>query len=330
MLPDAASPVEETGASTASLSWSVDAQKSRKRNHHMSVYANSFLYAIGGAQSKSTVIANVDRFPLATDGTLGAQVEDRPLPIALAGPTGGVVGNSIVVVAGGMTATGASDKSFYAAIQSDGSLGDWKTGGSVGSGRFHGGSVARGDTIWVMGGFSSVVWSDIVRAKVDSNGVLSSWEPAGQLNGPRSHFSVSLVDGWVYVAGGLDQTETNGPVADLTEVARAPIADDGTIGGWQVSTPLPSGMATHASFAWGGYLYVAGGLDTNLKIQKRVLRAPIDKEHALGDWEDVATLPIARAHVHQLPVVNNKVYSISGAIDLALDSTDTIAIGVFQ
>jgi hypothetical protein len=96
--------------------------------------------------------------------------------------------------------------------------------------------------------------------------------------------------------------------------------------------PLPVGLATHASFFYGGYLYVAGGItdDPTLTEESRVWRAPIDADHAVGKWEKAAALPIARGHVHQLPVVGNRVYSIAGALDLDLNSSDGIHIGVFQ
>jgi hypothetical protein len=322
----------ETGASTETLSWSVSATMSRPRNHHMSVVADTkagkFLWALGGAQSKTAIIDNVDRMPIAADGSLGAAVDDTKLPVPLAGITGGIANNAIVI-AGGITSQGASDKSWSAPIKDDGSLGAWIAGGSIGSGRFHAGAFTKGNDVWVMGGFSSVVWDDVVKATVAGDGTLSAWTAAGKLPGPRSHFSVSFVDGYVYIAGGLDQTETNGPVPTLSEVSRARLADDGTLVEWTPQTAFPVGIATHASFVYGGWLYVAGGL-VGLKPEKRVWRAPIGADHSLGDWEDAAPLPIARAHVHQLPVVGNRVYSVSGAIDLALDSTDTIDIGVFQ
>jgi hypothetical protein len=97
--------------------------------------------------------------------------------------------------------------------------------------------------------------------------------------------------------------------------------------------PLPVAIAAHASFVYGGYLYVAGGLSggpDNLTEEKRVWRAPIDGTHTLGAWEAVSSLPVARGHVHQLPVVADRVYSVAGALDLDLNSTDEIDVGVFK
>ncbi len=93
---------------------------------------------------------------------------------------------------------------------------------------------------------------------------------------------------------------------------------------------MPTGLATHSSFFYGGYLYVGGGIDNAPAEEKRVWRAPVNADHTLGAWEQTVSLPIARAHVHQLPIFGNHVYSFSGAIDFNLDSTDQIDIGTFQ
>jgi hypothetical protein len=92
---------------------------------------------------------------------------------------------------------------------------------------------------------------------------------------------------------------------------------------------LPVALATHASFFYGGYLYAGGGINDTGQ-EKRVWRAPIGGDFTLGPWESVASLPIARGHVHQLPVLGNHVYSVAGAIDFSLDSTGEIDVGTFQ
>jgi hypothetical protein len=97
-------------------------------------------------------------------------------------------------------------------------------------------------------------------------------------------------------------------------------------------TPLSVANAVHGSFVYGGYLYVAGGVTgtTTAVIEDRVWRAPIAADHTLGAWQDAPKLPVARAHVHKLPVFQGLVYSIAGAIDFSLDSTSEIDIGSFQ
>jgi hypothetical protein len=199
----------------------------------------------------------------------------------------------------------------------------------------HPGSVIKGDEIWVMGGFDDPdVWDDIVRATVSPDGTVSEWTPAGQLPGPRSHMAVTLVGDDVYLLGGLEASAFNNP-PELAEVWHGKLGSDGTIGEWAELAPMPAALATHASFFYGGYLYVGGGImdDGGLvpKHEKRIWRAPIQSDGGLGTWEETpATFGVKRGHVHQLPVYNHHVYSFAGAINFDLDSTTEIDIGSFQ
>jgi hypothetical protein len=114
-----------------------------------------------------------------------------------------------------------------------------------------------------------------------------------------------------------------------TDVTRALVAADGTLTEWTSLTPLTVPLATHASLYYGGYLYVVGGIN-NTADDNRVWRAPVLPDATLGAWQQVASLPIARGHVHQVPMFENRAYSVAGAIDLALDSTGEVDIATFQ
>jgi hypothetical protein len=324
--PDA---TPETACGT--LSFAKSDVLSRKRNHHASFLAKtgagSFIYVIGGTNG-AFPIANVDRYPVNADGSLGAANDEVAIPKKLGGLTGGVVSNAIVI-AGGTTASTVNDQAYVSVIGDDGSLGPWNPAGSVLHPRMHPGAVVDGDAIYVMGGFQDpTVWDDVVRATVSADGTLSSWTPAGTLPGPLSHFAVTKVGEYVYLMGGLEKSALQNPPT-LKRTWRGHLAADGTIGEWQAMPDLPVPLATHASLYWGGYIYTGGGIDPT-KQEDRLWRAPILADHTLGPWEETAKLLIARGHVHQFPMFENHVYSIAGAIDFNLNSTDEIDIGTFE
>lgn len=325
------SPDASTSLSCGTLAFAASPVTSRPRNHHVTLLANTgagpMLYAIGGFDGQTGDYANVDRVPLAQDGSLGTWVSDTPIPF----PTGGMVGEVVtgtVVVAGGTGITEVYDQAYSAVIQSDGSLSAWQSAGTVGEPRMHAASIVQGSTMWVLGGFDNQsVWSDIVSAKV-TNGTVAAWAPAGQLPGPMSHFTATLVGDYVYLTGGLSQSAFNNP-PELTNTWRGQIQTDGTLGGWTAMLPLPVGEATHAAFYYGGYLNVCGGINNVPAQEDRCWQSPIGPDHSLGTFEEISSLPIARGHVHQMPIFGTHVYSIAGAIDFNLDSTTEIDVGVF-
>jgi N-acetylneuraminic acid mutarotase len=197
----------------------------------------------------------------------------------------------------------------------------------------HAGSFVTGNTIYVMGGFQgNTVWSDAVQATVEQDGTVSAWTPAGQIAGPRSHFSVVQVGPYIYMAGGLNSSP-EGTGSCLTDVSKGYLQSDGTFGPWAAMPSLPEPLCTQASFFYGGYLYIVGGImenAVNAEESSAVFRSAVGADGTIGAWAKAPALPIARGHVHQVPMFENHVYSVGGAIDFDLDSTSQLDIGTFQ
>ncbi|MBK7858118.1 MAG: hypothetical protein IPJ65_05740 [Archangiaceae bacterium] len=316
--------------------WAQSPVMSRLRNHHSSVLAEvdagAFLYVLGGTEA-NRVFNFVDRAKVNGDGSLEA-FEELPqrLPEAEGGGTATIVGNLLVWAGGTISFGEVTDQSAFARIEADGSLSAFIQNGSIGHRRMHPASVSRGNWVYVLGGFNDPdVWDDAVKAQIYPSGVLSPWVPAGKLSGKRSHMSVTRVGDYVYMVGGLAQSALQNP-PDLRTVERGHFDEHGDLGEWVAQPDYPIGIATHASAFYGGYLYVMGGItDTGgLSHVKRVFRSPLGADHALGAWEEVVSLPVARGHVHDLPLFKNHVYSIAGAIDFSLHSTGAIQVGTFQ
>lgn len=314
------------------LEWATSATASRLRNHHFTFVAETnvgnFLYELGGVNG-ATILKSGDRAPLAADGSLGAWSGVNPLPVATGGMTGAVISGRVLIAGGTVVGNIITDLAYAAEIFSDGSLGNWAAAGSVGHPRMHPGSFVVGNRIYVLGGFNDPdVWDDVVSATVGTDGTVSAWKSAGQLPGKLSHMSVSYVDGYVFLTGGLTASAFENPDL-LNNVWRGHVGADGTVGDWVAMPPLPVALGTHASFFYGGHLYAGGGINAT-EHEKRFWRAPIGSDHALGPWELAAALPEARGHVHQLPILGNHVYSVAGAVDYGLNSTSKVVVGTFK
>ena len=329
--PACSSDLATTDQACGSLSWTTSSTLSSKRNHHVTLVTraqdgSAFLVVVaggdGGMGSKSVEIA-----PIAADGSLGAFAPGPDYGLPVGGLTG-VNANGVLVGAGGNEPLGNVDAVFTSVVQPDGSLAPWKAQTTMNEARMHPASFAIGSRVWVLGGFNAIVQKDAIFADVAPDGTIAAWNPAGDLPGPLSHFSVAYARGFVYVTGGLDKLPTTNP-PPKKDVWRGAVEPDGTLDDWTAMTPMPVGICTHASFVYGGWLYVAGGIDAKPSELAAVRRAPIQDDGTLGDWETAASLPLARAHVHQLPVVGTHVYSVAGATDFSLNSTNAVFVGSF-
>ncbi len=233
--PTCASPDASTSQQCGTLSWAVSPTAARARNHHVTLTydtpsAGTVMYAFGGVNA-DLPINNVDRVPINADGSLGTWVADQALPFDVGGLVGEIV-SGVVVVAGGNTLTGYTATAFASVLNADGSLAGWKDAPALNEPRMHAGSISRGNTMWIMGGFNDdTEYSDIIRATVSPDGTVSAWQPAGQLPDTMSHFTVSLVGDDIYLTGGLDSTPLGNP-PDLATTWHGTIQSDGTLGGW--------------------------------------------------------------------------------------------------
>jgi len=332
--PDA-QPVNDAGpdvkAQNGTLAWATSDTPSRPRNHHLTFVTHAqdgsaFLVTTAGVNG-GTLLNNTDIAPIAKDGSVGAFTAGPHYGTFVGGLTGTNV-NGVLVGAGGNMGTTLTDWVFTSVVQPDGSLADWQKQAPMNEQRMHAASFAIGSRIWILGGFNeTAALDDIIFADVGADGTIASWNPGGKLDGPRTHMAVSFANGFVWLTGGLSAVPTASP-PNLKSVWRGSVEADGTIDQWTQMTPMPAGICTHSSFVYGGWLYVVGGIDD--KGQSAIVRrAHLEDDGTLSTWEIAAQLPVARGHVHQLPIENDRVYSVSGATDYSLNSTNAIFVGSF-
>src|SRR5216683_2464680 len=100
---------------------------------------------------------------------------------------------------------------------------------------------------------------------------------------------------YIYVVGGQVNL-TDVPGTNTVYVASVD-STAGTVGPWTASTnTLPKPLLGLSATVHNGFLYVAGGLDTNGNPVKDVYSAPVNADGTIGTWTTATnTLPAARA-----------------------------------
>jgi hypothetical protein len=323
------------GACASSLaSWSVGPGLMEKRDHHATFVgegkSGAFLHVLGGVQDNSTELDSVERAPLAADGSVGAWESGTALPEVMAGHMIATVGSVVVISGGFRTGPVLSPKTESALVKDDGTLGPWSEGPKLKVGRFHHAMGAWKDAVYVVGGLTGNNTDStplVERAKVSADGTVGAWEELTPLPQQRSHHSLAIHEGAIYITAGL-RGDPAGVHEDLKDVIRAPILDDGTLGDWVTVGELPAKLGTHSSVAHLGYLYVFGGVENNASNTAHVRRAAIGKDGMLGAFEDLPPLPKAHAHVHHTPFHAGFVYSAGGALNHK--SVTDVFVGHFE
>src|SRR5262249_51368923 len=141
----------------------------------------------------------------------------------------------------------------------------WKDQPPMPNPRMHSASFFRNNRFYVIGGFTndgttSTVYNDVIAADVAADGTIGSWTTVSTLPKPWTHPGSAVVGDYLYLSGGLHGDPFN-DIGNTNEVIRGHIEADGSIDEWTNQPHLPSTLATHACFYYGGYVYIVGGID---------------------------------------------------------------------
>ena len=143
-------------------------------------------------------------------------------------------------------------------------------------------------------------------------GLAAPWVQTTSLPDGYSGQSLAYFSNYLYQAGGL--SEMNG-YADGTNVFYAQVHNDGTIGNWNLATPLPDGVCYHAGVAANGFVYVLGGNHYNpefgILLTNTVYCSKINSDGSLGAWNIANPLPQSLNSL-SASVWNNTIYVACG------------------
>ena len=180
---------------------------------------------------------------------------------------------------------------------------------------------AGGDTsrfVHVLGGASDdgVPQSEVYIGRVLATGHVDAWTATSPLPAGRAFhglvaatpFNSRVADhGQLYVLGGLDMVGGQ----PTTTVYRAALNEDGSVGEWAETQPLPEPLHALGVVIFRGAIYVAGGATTDNEPVTSVYRARPEPDGELGEWEMLPELPSARAF-HGLASFGGFLYAVGG------------------
>lgn len=310
--------VPSAASAATPITWTAAAPFPAAVDHHVTFVTSGskgdFLHVLGGHEG-GRFHGDGYQARIARDGSLAAWEKTEGLPAARAGMAFATDGRIVLLAGGKSTVTDVMRDVYVAPIWNDGRLGAFKAAPfALPAPRFHTAAVMHDDWVYVIGGNDgTAATGTVLRAKYSRTSGLGAWSETTALPGPRSHQAAFVHAGAIYLVGGIAGNPA-GDAQPLGDVLRATINKDGTLGAWQVVSALDTKFATHAAVVKDGWVYVIGGVEDNARMSDRVLRAPLAKDGTIGAWEATAsTLPAARAHVHQVPVLRDHLFSVGGS-----------------
>lgn len=218
------------------------------------------------------------------------------------------VAHNRLYVLGGLRASGNNitlyDDVQVAELGNDGAVlpSGWQKIRSLPSARSGHGSIVVDDRVYLVGGYSAAgTLGDVYVAPIEKNGQIGPWvQSSSHLNIPRSNFSLeawksSSGTTFLLAIGGVDQV---GPdTVHFDEVEAAPIAADGSVGGWKIcSFHLKGGRSAPATAVVSNTLIVLGGWGDRLDdVFGDIQSAALREDGCPDPWSTSArglTLPV--------------------------------------
>jgi hypothetical protein len=151
---------------------------------------------------------------------------------------------------------------------------------------------------------------------------IKGWRDTSALMAPRAGAAAIVVDGYIYVIGGVDGRQFVG----LTEYAK--IKNDGSLGPWQTTTALNEERGFIDAVAKDGYIYVAGGGNgpSGENLLRSVERAEVKEGGGLGPWKTLKNSMVMPRRCSKVVIKGNYIYALGGFAGTLLDSVERAKI----
>lgn len=129
---------------------------------------------------------------------------------------------------------------------------------------------------------------------------------------PRTGAKAEAVGQYIYVIGG--GRTTPGPETVHRSVEYSPIRSDGSLGEWELASPLNTPRIFHATAQADGVIYVLGGEyfpEGNMRLLNSVEYAKVGADGRLGPWIETSVMLTPRRS-STATVANGYLYAIGG------------------
>lgn len=169
--------------------------------------------------------------------------------------------------------------------------------------------------VLVTGGRTTEAQNQVLSGKIGSTASVAAWSSTTALPvALSSHAAVAATpfnskvsgSGFLYSLGGI-----NAAGEPVSSVYTAALTQDGTVSAWTQGRALPEPLHSFGAVLFRGSIYIAGGATTGNVPVAKVYRAQIDTLGQLGEWQELTSLPAARAY-HGFVSFGGYLYAVGG------------------
>ena len=230
-----------------------------------------------------------------------------------------IASNGYLFIIGGYTTTPIPNV-YSAAFFGSGGVNSWYNTTYLGktnlfslpTSNLEGATAAYNGFMYLLGGQihngqGSSINADVYFAPINSDGTLGTWTTTTSLPTPTVDHTALAYNGYLYLIGGYTPSTSN----TTSNVFRATINANGSIGVWTATASLPVATGRAATTIYGNHMYSFGGYTT--AASPNVYVTTINADGSLGTWSSLTSLP-SNAQNTTAAAYNGFVYVIGGYV----------------
>jgi hypothetical protein len=151
---------------------------------------------------------------------------------------------------------------------------------------------------------------------------VQGWRDASSLQGPRAGAATVVVNGYIYVIGGVNGRN----FVRLTEYTK--INDDGSLSPWKETALLNEERGFIDAVARDGYIYVVGGGNgpNGKNLLRSVERAKVNEDGSLSAWQTMQSGMVMPRRCSKTVIKGNFIYALGGFAGALLDNVERAEI----
>jgi N-acetylneuraminic acid mutarotase len=268
-----------------------------------SLVTKNYMYILGG-QGSSSVSNTIQRTSFDSDGKLTSSWANAgTLPVAMYG-MGHLATKGRLYLIGGNNGSSSLSSVYSAPVNSDGTLGDFRTETSLPAARVDAACFVIKNNLYVVGGSNSNNTNTVYQATINDDGTLSSWNTLSNFPINFSLGKPFVINTRIYIFGAYD--------GNNSYIYYTTYDSNGNIGSWTNVSQTPGNSYGSIIVSTNNYVFnISGYSKSSSSYTSSSYRAPILSDGSLGAWTQISNAFAGTAY-SQSAIVGNKIYTIGG------------------
>jgi N-acetylneuraminic acid mutarotase len=265
-----------------------------------SLVTKNYIYILGGLITNGAT-STIQRASFDANGNLSSSWSNiGSMPNAMYG-MGYVATKGRFYLIGGNDGFGDLSPVYSVPINSDGTLGTFRTETTLPNARRYAVCFVIKNKLYVVGGSSS---NTVFQATINNDGTLSSWTTLPNFPINFNHGIPLLIKDRIYIFGAYGGSGAT--------VYYSTYDSNGNIGPWTYVANMPNNITESVIVSTDNYVFSICGYNNNNSTRTNAAyRAPILDDSSIGAWAQISDGPVIVFEA-QSAIAGNKIYFIGG------------------